>query len=42
MPSPPRSTEDERILRDLELFILYEMLNDYEMFYDDDKPRQAR
>lgn len=29
-------------MRDLELFILYEMLNDYEMFYDDDKRRQAR
>ena len=42
-PAPPTSAaEDERILRDLELYMLYEMLNDYEIFYDDSKHDEAR
>ena len=45
-PAPPRSTphppDDEAVLRDLELYMLYEMLNDYEMFYDDDTTAKAR
>ena len=42
-PAPPAKThpEDEAIVRDLELYMLFEMLNDYELFYDDDETRQT-
>ena len=40
-PKPPAKAhpEDEAIVRDLELYMLFEMLNDYELFYDDDQTR---
>jgi hypothetical protein len=40
-PAPPVKAlpEDEAIVRDLELYMLFEMLNDYELFYDDDQTR---
>jgi hypothetical protein len=39
-PPPPASRpEDDAIVRDLELYMLFEMLNDYELFYDDDETR---
>jgi outer membrane biosynthesis protein TonB len=41
-PSPSQTAEDERIVRDLEFYMLYEMLNDYEIFYDDSKADKKR
>ena len=29
-------------MRDLELYMLFEMLNDYELFYDDDETAPKR
>ncbi|MDD9932872.1 MAG: hypothetical protein OXT09_04675, partial [Myxococcales bacterium] len=34
-PKTRRSAEDEAIMRDLELFMLMEMLKDYDLFYED-------
>lgn len=40
-PRRPPQSEDDAIVRDLELYMLFEMLNDYELFYDDDETRQT-
>jgi hypothetical protein len=41
-PSPPLSPEDQAVARQLELWMLMEMLKDYRLFYDDPEAVPSR
>jgi hypothetical protein len=41
-PAAPAHPEDAAIVHQLELFMLLEMMKDYDLFYDDPEPAPAK